>query len=282
MRTALPLLHPLLLRHHQTDRHAAAKAFRQRHDVRDDADVVRCKHLTGAPDTGLHLVKDQHDTMPVTQLAQTLQKSTRRNDVAAFTLHRLDQNAGHFLRRHVAREQHLFDVMQHRITLIIAGEDRAIVVRIRHVRDARHRREESRLLRVLARRERETSHRAPVKSAKETNEATASRDVPCELERAFHRFCATLAHEAHHRLTAHRLQVTDTLAESDLPFVPVVARDVEETLRRVGDRLHHVRVRVTCRTDGDAGCEVEEAIAIHIPHFGAASVRHHERVVARV
>ncbi len=36
------------------------------------------------------------------------------------------------------------------------------------------------------------------------------------------------------------------------------------------------------RAHGDAGDEVEEAVAVDVPDLGAAAVRHHERIVARV
>ena len=75
VRAALPLLHPLLLRHHQPNRHAAAKALGERHDVRGDADMMRRKHSARATDARLHFVKDQHDAMPIAQLAQPAQKS---------------------------------------------------------------------------------------------------------------------------------------------------------------------------------------------------------------
>ena len=153
VRAALPLLHPLLLRHHQSNRHTAAKALGERHDIRGDADMMRRKHSARATNARLHFVEDQHDAMPIAQLAQPAQKSLRRHEIATFALHRLDQYACHFLRRHIARKQHMFDVVQHRFALVIAGEDWPVVVRIRHMRHTGHRREKPLLLRVLARRE---------------------------------------------------------------------------------------------------------------------------------
>ena len=47
-------------------------------------------------------------------------------------------------------------------------------------------------------------------------------------------------------------------------------------------RLHHLRMRVAGAAHRDAGGEVEEAVAVDVPDFGAAAVRHHERIVARI
>ena len=172
---ALPLLHQRLLRDHHADRQARAEPLRERHDVRHDAEVLRGEHLAGAADARLHFVEDQQNAVPVAQRAQALQEAIRRHQVTALALDRLDQDRRDFVRRHVAREQHLLDVVEHRRALIAAREQRAILIRIRHVRDARHRREEAFLLRVLARRERERAHRAAVEAAEKADEARRAR-----------------------------------------------------------------------------------------------------------
>ena len=49
--------------------------------------------------------------------------------------------------------------------------------------------------------------------------------------------------------------------------LPVVARDVQEVFRGTLHRLHDLRVRVPGAAHGDAGGEVEEAVAVDVPDF---------------
>ena len=130
-------------------------------------------------------------------------KPSGRHDVAALALDRLDQDRGDFRRRHAALEQHA-DVVEHRRALVGAGEQRPVRIRVRHVGDARHRREEALLLRVLARGEGERAHRAAVEAAEETDEARAAGDVARQLDRGLDRLGARLAQEAHRFPALHR------------------------------------------------------------------------------
>ena len=143
-------------------------------------------------------------------------KPVGRHEVTALALQRLDQDRGHLGRRHVALEQHA-DVVEHRLALVRAREQRPVRIRVRHVRDARHRRREALLLRVLARRERQRAHRAAVEAAEEADEARPAGDVARQLERAFDRLGAGLAEEAHHRL-AHRRELGEPLGRGRVMF----------------------------------------------------------------
>jgi hypothetical protein len=211
-----------------------------------------------------------------------LEEPGGRHDIAALALHRLDEDPCDLLRRHVVREEDVFDVVERRLPLIVPDVDRSIVVGVRHVCHAGHGREEAELLRVLAAREGERAHRATVEAPEEADEARTPGDVARELERALDRLRAGVAHEAEHGFVAHRLQLGDALGEPHLLLVPVVAGDVEEALRRLGDRSHDLRVRMPRGADGDAGGEVEESVAVDVPHLGALAVRHREGIVARV
>ncbi len=149
------------------------------------------------------------------------------------------------------------------------------------MRDARHRRREAGLLRVLAGGQGQRSHRAAVEAAEEGDDPLPARDVARELQRALDRFGAGLAEEAHAGL-AERHDRGQPLRERRHFLVPVVARDVQELRSRILHRLDDTRVRMPGRADRDAGREIEEAVAVHVPGLGAAGVRHHERVVARI
>ena len=142
MRAALPLRHQALLRDHRADRQARAQALGQRHDVGLHAPVLAGEHAAGAADARLHFVEDQQDAVLVAQRAQAGEEAVGRHDVAAFALDRLDQDRRDFRRRHAALEQHA-DVVEHRLALVVAGEQRPIRIRVRHVRDAGHRRRRS-------------------------------------------------------------------------------------------------------------------------------------------
>ena len=244
------------------------------------ARVIRAEHLAGAADAGLHFVEHEQDPVLVAELPQALQEPVRRHEVAALALQRLDHDRRDFLRRHVALEQHA-DVIEHGLALVAAREQRAVRIRVGHVRHAGHGREEARLLRVLAGRERQRAHGAAVEAAEEGDDAAALRHVARELQCALDRLRARLAEEGHARL-ADRHDRGEALGERGHLLVPVVARDVQEFPGRLLDRFHDARMRVAGRADGDARCEIEEAVAVDVPGLGALAVRDDEGVVARV
>src|SRR5207244_9316610 len=104
------------------------------------------------------------------------------------------------------------------------------------MRDARHGREKTLLLRTLAGGESQGTHRAPVKTTQKADEARASSDITRQLQCAFHRFGARLTEKTKHRL-AHRRQCVDFFAECDLPLMAKIRRNVQELRseeRRVG------------------------------------------------
>ena len=82
--------------------------------------------------------------------AQAGEKPVGRHQVTTLALDRFDQDRRDLAGGHVARKQHVLDVLQHRAPLVGTGQERPIEVRIRHVRDPGHGREEARLLGVLA------------------------------------------------------------------------------------------------------------------------------------
>ena len=55
------------------------------------------------------------------------------------------------------------------------------------------------------------------------------------------------------------------LAQARHLLVPVVAGDVQELVGGVLHRLHHLRMRMAGAAHGDAGGEVEEAVAVDVP-----------------
>src|SRR6185312_13063131 len=74
----------------------------------------------------------------------------------------------------------------------------------------------------------------------------------------------------------------DTLAEARHALVPVVAGDVQEVVGGILDGLYHLRVRMAGAAHGDAGGEIEEAVAVDVPDLHATAPGHDEGVVTRI
>jgi hypothetical protein len=146
--TTRPALHQAPAGHHRTDGEAGPEPLGQSHDVGLYALVLTGEHPAGPSDARLHLVEDQQDAVPVAEFAQPGQEPGRRHDVTALALDRLDQDGGDLARRNTPLEQHV-DVIEHRTPLVLAGKERPIGVRVRHVRHTRHRGRKAFLLRVF-------------------------------------------------------------------------------------------------------------------------------------
>ena len=63
------------------------------------------KERTGSSESGLNFIEDQHDAVPVANLAQTVQKCGRCGDEAAFAEDRLDDDRRDAVRRDAAFEE---------------------------------------------------------------------------------------------------------------------------------------------------------------------------------
>jgi len=61
-----------------------------------------------------------------------------------------------------------------------------------------------------------------------------------------------------------------------------VRGDVDEFRRLCLNRLHHLRMGVAGGTHRDTGGPVDVAVAIHVPHLSAATMVHHERILAGI
>ena len=80
-----------------------------------------------------------------------------------------------------------------------------------------------------------------METTEKADESRASTDIARQFQCAFHRFGAGLAEKTLHRLP-HRCQCIDLFGEGDLPFVPVIRRNVQKPICSVFDRLNHLRV----------------------------------------
>jgi len=181
--------------------------------------------------TELH--RDQQNAVTIAQFAQACEKSIGGNEIAPLPLDGSTRMAALRSLARCARTGRPRYNEAPRVP-VTACEQRPIVVRVRNMRDSRHRREETFLLRVLARRERQRPHRSAVKPPRKPRKAAAARHVARQLERRLDALCTRLREETHHRLL-HRRELIDPLAQADLAFVPVVRRYMQEAIRRILD-----------------------------------------------
>ncbi|MNI48567.1 hypothetical protein D3C73_1031350 [compost metagenome] len=108
-------------------RHAAADALGQRHDVGRDVGMLVGEHLAGAAHAGLDFVHDQQQLVLVGQLAQALHELLGSGEDAAFTLHRF-QHDGDGL---------VVDQLLHRFQVVQFGLGEAFHLRGEHLVPAR-------------------------------------------------------------------------------------------------------------------------------------------------
>src|SRR4029077_6105286 len=62
---------------------------------------------------------------------------------------------------------------------------------------------------------------------------------------------------------------------------PEIRRNVQKLICRLFDRLNYTWVGVTGATDCNAGGEIQKTIAVHVPDFHAATMRHDKWIVPR-
>jgi len=70
----------LARREHRTERHAAAQALGEGHDVGGDPELLRREPGTGPAEAGLDLVEDEERADARRQRPKTLQEGRRRGD----------------------------------------------------------------------------------------------------------------------------------------------------------------------------------------------------------
>ena len=109
------------------------------------------------------------------------------------------------------------------------------------------------------------------------------RVVAGELERRLDRLGAGVGEEGAHPVFGrwHRRQAGQPLAEVGVGGEEEVARAVVQDVVDLGvDRRVDLRVGVAGGDDGDAGVEVEEAVAVDVLEHAPAAAAHDERVHA--
>ena len=121
-----------------------------------------------------------------------------------------------------------------------------------------------------------------MEAAVESNEVLAAGGIAGQLHGSLYRLCAGVGVEnALGRVTGCDLLQFARQSHHAL-VIEVGARHVDEVGGLLADGGHHLRVGVAGGDHGDAGGEVEEEIAVHVLHHGAAATADDQRVAAGV
>src|SRR6202022_3655788 len=97
---------------HSAQRKSGSNAFRYADDVRLDTGVVHGPPFASAAHTRLHFVRNKHNAVLLADALQSLKEFGRRENVAAFTLNRLDEDARDFFGIDAAAEKLVFEIVQ--------------------------------------------------------------------------------------------------------------------------------------------------------------------------
>ncbi len=222
--------------------------------------------------------------MLVRELLEPREELLLRDEVASFSLDRLDDDRGDLFRGGDGFEERLLEMVQ---TLDIAGlglEAHRAPVALRVVRVVdlgKHGRVAFSLDR-LARGQRSRSHRPPVEGAEERHDLLALGPEPRELDRGLDRLRSGVREENARRPSAapHGSDRSESLGElRDGPRVEIGRAHVKELSRLLADRGDDTRMAVARGANGDSGGEIEESIPIRVRHHHSRRFLDDERIV---
>ncbi len=284
MRTWHPV-HDFRASHGDAQRHARSKAFCHANHIRFDARVLDRPPLAGAANATLHLIQHQQDAVTIADAAQLLHEAGGCDQVAALTLHGLDEDRGHFLRSERGLEQLLFDeagaTQRESIgVFILRIFSSAIQVGIGYVSYARHQRRKAAPLLWFRGGQRQRAHRPSMKRAEERDDVLAFGVIARQLERALDCLRARVAIVKLVR-ARHGSDLRQVLSERDqILVIKICARHVDQLARLLLNGGDHIGMAVPGRGHGDAGGEVIELVAVHVGDDDAAATLGHQRVGA--
>ena len=242
-------------RQQRRQRHAAADAFAERHDVRLHAVMLVAEQGAEAPHPGLHLIANQQQLVLVAQRAQAGHEFGRRAIDAAFTLHRFEHHGHGFV-----RDQ---------------GIERGQVIELR-LREARHLGSEHHVPARLARRRHGGDGTAMEAVDRGDDLEGAAFVLPAplarQLDRAFVGFGAAVGEE--HAMEAG--MCGQQVGQPDRGFV-VERRAGRDQFRCLGHQcLDDALGRVPERIDRPALHEIEVLLAVVVPQPGTFALDKNE------
>src|SRR5262249_13185589 len=212
------------------------------------------------------------------------QELPRRRDVAAFTLNWFHNDSRYFLRIHNFLEEF---ALQHgsafRAARLRSEPIRApIGVGIWDVEHSSEQRAESLALNCFRRRERERTEGSSVETPVEGDELLAPGVVAREFDGCLNGLRAGVAEIDALRLFARR-DSAELLRQLDQVWIIEIRSGNVNQLRGLFlDGRNNFRMAVARRDHCDARSEIEEYVAVHVLHHGAAASPRHQRVAARV
>ena len=155
-------------------------------DVRLDVPVPHREQLTGPAEPGLDLVGDEEDPVLAGDLAEARQEPRRRDDVAALTDDRLDDDRRDLVRIHELVEQQVEPLLPvaRACPWIVRSAGRPVAVRVVGVVDAAGERLEGAAVDILRRGEGHRLAGAPVELVAERDDRRPARRRTRQLDRA--------------------------------------------------------------------------------------------------
>ncbi len=220
--------------------------------------MLHCEHAARAAEAGLHLVRDEHDPLPVADPAQPLDELGRGRHEPALAELRLEDDRGNLGGRHLGRE-HALDAVEG-----LSCGDAAVLVRELRPVDLRGERPHAGLVRVHLRRHRHGEHRAAVEPRLEGHDGLAPRGEARDLDGVLDGLGARVEERGPGGAAQGR-EVPEPLGELD---VHAVGDDrevrVDEARRLLLNRLDHAWVAVADVAHADAAREVDERVAVHV------------------
>ena len=253
-------------------RQPAGDGFATDDDVGRHAVVLDREQPPGAAHAGLHLVGDVEHAVFAAARAQVLGKARRQRQEAALALHRLHHHRGHRLGRHLGDQRvvELVDAVLDVIVLAHAGGAAIDVGEGQPVDLAGEGAEALLEQRVLA------GHRhgqvgAPVVGAFEHDQRLPAGVGAGHLDRRFHRLRAAVEQRRLLGEVARRERV-EALAHLHVGRVAGDDRaHVDQLAGLRADGVDHRRRGMAERQRADAAGEVDEGVAVHVGHRGAAA-----------
>ena len=277
-------VHDFGLGDHGPQRQPRCQPLGGTHDVGLDAPVVDGPHLARAADARLHFVGDVQNAMPFGQRLKLAVILGRGHDVAPFSLNRFDDDRCDFLGGDRGLEQFFLEIGDafDPASAVREVARAAITIAVTDVRHFGKQRLEPAALSHFAGGEREGPHRASVKGAVESNDMLPASVITGEFNGRFDRLGPRIGEQ--HPLGrfpgSDLAQLFCQIAQRRI--IKIGPADMDQFGGLVLNGLHHTRMAVPGRADGDSGGEVEEQVAIHVLEHQAVAAFDGQRIRPRV
>ena len=261
MRAGSPFVHDLRLSDDRRQRQTISNALGAGHNIRLDAVRLPCEHIAGTPESGLDLVKNQHDAVFVTDFTHVLYPFARRYNVAALALYRLHQNR----RNRIRVDQTLENIIKLSEVLLRAfavfhlvrsaeqlgvfgkingGDKTFVMLAVRRIGGC----------------ERGAHHRAPMEGTLECNDCRTLGCILGQLDRALDGFCTGVG-EVNLIAAAH--QTDNALRKSGLLLiVEQIVAAVHHLIKLLVRRLDNSRIIMAEVVYCDAAAKIQDFAAV--------------------